>query len=156
MAIKIKRYRGIVGCIVQPEDKEVLWLDISNSSKPVLKVYIDGEWLKLAGGDKEIQISGGGNIRELVNLGALKPKSLTLNYATRLTNLDLSYSTKLLSLALKNNTYLQSLDCTGAIQLGTEASGAQLYLSNCVNLKDIKLDRTKLTSVVFPIGGALK
>ena len=51
MAIKIKRYRGIVGCIVQPEDKEVLWLDISNSSKPVLKVYIDGEWLKLAGGE---------------------------------------------------------------------------------------------------------
>lgn len=112
--------------------------------------------IPLAGGDKEIQISGGGNIRELVNLGALKPKSLTLNYATRLTNLDLSYSTKLLSLALKNNIYLQSLDCTGAIQLGTEASGAQLDLSNCINLKDIKLDRTKLTSVVFPVGGALK
>ena len=112
--------------------------------------------IPLAGGDKEIQISGGGNIRELVNLGALKPKSLILTYATRLTNLDLSYSTKLLSLALKNNTYLQSLDCTGAIQLGTEASGAQLDLSNCVNLKDIKLDRTKLTSVVFPVGGALK
>ena len=48
MAIKIKRYRGIVGSIVQPEDKEVLWLDISNSDKPVLKAYIDGEWLKLA------------------------------------------------------------------------------------------------------------
>ena len=50
MAIKIKRYRGIVGSIVQPEDKEVLWLDISNSDKPVLKAYIDGEWLKLASG----------------------------------------------------------------------------------------------------------
>lgn len=112
--------------------------------------------IPLAGGDKEIQISGSGNIREFTNLGAFKPKSLILTYATRLTNLDLSYSTKLLSLALKNNTYLQSLDCTGAIQLGTEASGAQLDLSNCVNLKDVKLDKTKLTSVVFPIGGALK
>ena len=50
MAIKIKRYRGIVGSIVQPEDKEVLWLDISNSDKPILKAYIDGEWLKLASG----------------------------------------------------------------------------------------------------------
>ena len=36
--------------------------------------------------------------------------------------------------------FTNSLDCTGAIQLGTEASGAQLDLSNCVNLKDIKLD----------------
>ena len=51
MAIKIKRYRGIIGCIVQPEDKEVLWLDISDSSKPVLRAYIDEEWLKLASGE---------------------------------------------------------------------------------------------------------
>lgn len=53
MAVNIIKYRGIVGCITQPEDKYVLWLDISNSSKPVLKVYINGEWSKLAGGGVE-------------------------------------------------------------------------------------------------------
>ena len=112
--------------------------------------------IPLPGGDKEIQISGGGNIREIVNLGALKPKSLTLTYARKLINLDLSYSTKLLALSLSTNTYLQYLDCRGAIQLGTEASGAQLDLSRCVNLKYLYLDNTKLTSVVLPTGGSLK
>ena len=53
MAVNIIKYRGIVGCITQPEDKYVLWLDISNSSKPILKAYINGEWLKLAGGGVE-------------------------------------------------------------------------------------------------------
>lgn len=112
--------------------------------------------IPLAAGDKEIQISGGGNIREIVNLGALKPKSLTLNYAKKITSLDLSYSTKLLALSLASNTYLQYLDCRGDVQLGTESSGAQLDLSNCVNLKYIYLDSTKLTSVVFPVGGSVK
>lgn len=112
--------------------------------------------IPLPGGDKEIQISGGGNIRDIVNLGALKPKSLTLTYARKLINLDLSYSTKLLALSLSTNTYLQYLDCRGAIQLGTEASGAQLDLSRCVNLKYLYLDNTKLTSVVLPTGGSLK
>lgn len=112
--------------------------------------------IPLAAGDKEIQISGGGNIREIVNLGALKPKSLTLNYAKKITSLDLSYSTKLLALSLASNTYLQTLDCRGAVQLGTDASGAQLDLSNCVNLKYVYLDNTKLTSVVFPVGGSVK
>ena len=112
--------------------------------------------IPLAAGDKEIQISGGGNIREIVNLGALKPKSLTLNYAKKITSLDLSYSTKLLALSLAANTYLQSLDCRGDVQLGTDASGAQLDLSNCVNLKYVYLDNTKLTSVVFPTGGSIK
>jgi hypothetical protein len=112
--------------------------------------------IPLAAGDKEIQISGGGNIREIVNLGELKPKSLTLNYAKKINSLDLSNSTKLLALSLANNTYLQSLDCRGDVQLGTDASGAQLDLSNCVNLKYVYLDNTKLTSVVFPRGGSLK
>lgn len=53
MAVNIIKYRGIVGCIAQPEDKYVLWLDISDSSKPVLKAYINGEWSKLAGGGVE-------------------------------------------------------------------------------------------------------
>lgn len=112
--------------------------------------------IPLAAGDKEIQISGGGNIREIVNLGALKPKSLTLNYAKKITSLDLSYSTKLLALSLASNTYLQYLNCSGDVQLGTDASGAQLDLSNCVNLKYVSLDNTKLTSVVFPVGGSIK
>ena len=43
--------------------------------------------------------SGGGGIKEIVNLGALKPKSLTLIYAKKIISLDLSYSTSLFLLS---------------------------------------------------------
>lgn len=110
----------------------------------------------IPGGNKEMSISGAGNIKQFVNLNALKASSLVLNYAERLNNLDLTYSTKLTSLSLARNKYLQSLDCTGATKLGTDAAGAQLDLSNCENLKYVTLDDTKLTSVVFAEGGSLK
>lgn len=110
----------------------------------------------IPGGNKEMSISGAGNIKQFVNLNALKASSLVLNYAERLNNLDLTYSTKLTSLSLAKNKYLQSLDCTGATKLGTDAAGAQLDLSNCDNLRYVKLDDTKLTSVVFAEGGSLK
>lgn len=112
--------------------------------------------LPVPGGNKEMSISGSGNIKSFVNLSGLKASSLVLNYAERLNNLDLTYSTKLTSLSLANNRYLQSLDCTGATKLGTDAAGAQLDLSNCENLKYVTLDSTKLTSVVFAEGGSLK
>lgn len=110
----------------------------------------------IPGGNKEMSISGAGNIKQFVNLNALKASSLVLNYAERLNNLDLTYSTKLTSLSLARNKYLQSLDCTGATKLGTDTAGAQLDLSNCENLKYVTLDDTKLTSVVFAEGGSLK
>lgn len=112
--------------------------------------------LPVPGGNKEMSISGAGNVKSFVNLSALKASSLVLNYAERLNNLDLAYSTKLTSLSLARNKYLQSLDCTGATKLGTDAAGAQLDLSNCENLKYVTLDNTKLTSIVFATGGSLK
>lgn len=112
--------------------------------------------IPLAAGNKEVFIYGAGNIKEIVNFGALKANSIVLNNARKLIDLDVSYSTKLLSLSLSNNVYLQNLDCHGSVRLGTDASGAQLDLSNCMNLKYVNLDSTKLSSVVFPQGGSLK
>lgn len=112
--------------------------------------------LPFVAGNKETSISGAGNIKEIVNISGLKASSLTLNNAKRLTELDVSYSTKLTALSLSNNTYLRSLNCTGSTRLGTDATGAQLDLSNCENLKYLYLNGTKLSSVVFPIGGSLK
>lgn len=112
--------------------------------------------IPLVAGNKEVFIYGAGNIKEIVNFGGLKANSLVLNNAKKLISLDVSYSSKLLALSLASNTYLQNLDCRGSVRLGTDASGAQLDLSNCENLKTVNLDNTKLTSVVFPQGGSLK
>ena len=112
--------------------------------------------LPLISGNKEIQVSGAGNIRLIGNLQGLKASSLDLGPAIKLTNLDLSGSTKLVALSLSNNKYLQYLNCQDCVQLGTDASGAQLNLSNCMNIKEVNVNNTKLTSIAFPVGGSLK
>ena len=112
--------------------------------------------IPITSGNKEMFISGAGGIREFENLSEIKPSSLILGAATRLTRLDLSGTVKLTTLSLLKNKFLRYLNCNGCTRLGTEASGAQLNLSNCENLKEVYLDDTKLTSIAFPVGGALK
>ena len=46
----MKRFRETVMSEIAPEDKNVLWLDISDSKEPVLKYYSVEEWIALAGG----------------------------------------------------------------------------------------------------------
>ena len=40
----MKRIREIVRSPLEPEDKELFWLDISNPNNICLKIYIDGQW----------------------------------------------------------------------------------------------------------------
>jgi hypothetical protein len=46
----MKRFREVVQSALEPEDKNVLWLDISDSENPLLKYYFAEEWVTLAGG----------------------------------------------------------------------------------------------------------
>jgi len=46
----MKRFREVVQSIYAPEDKNVLWLDISISDQPILKYYSIDEWISVAGG----------------------------------------------------------------------------------------------------------
>ena len=46
----MKRFRETVMSKTAPEDKNVLWLDISNSKEPLLKYYSVDDWIALAGG----------------------------------------------------------------------------------------------------------
>lgn len=120
---------------------------------PITQVQKDGVLftIPLAGGDKEIQISGSGNIMEITNIQELKVKSIDLQNASKLINLDVSYSTKLQSLSLLYNSYLRTLNCNGSIQLQ-----GNINLTNCINLKQVNLNNTNITSVDFPVGGSLK
>lgn len=162
-----------VNIVIRTYSPQYVLIDVGSTRDAMIEAYCspDSEYidpitgernngtlftLPIIAGNKEIQVSGCGNIREIVNLSALRPSSLVLTYARKIISLDLSYSTKLTALALNNNDYLQYLDCRNATLLGSDAAGAQLDLSNCVNLKRCYLDKTKLTSVVFPVGGALQ
>lgn len=46
----MKRFREVVQSMDAPEDRNVLWLDISNSEQPLLKFYFINDWVALAGG----------------------------------------------------------------------------------------------------------
>lgn len=46
-----KRLRTQVASIVEPEDIHVSWFDISNPDAPVLKIYYDGAWRPIGGGE---------------------------------------------------------------------------------------------------------
>ena len=46
----MKRFREVVKDIHPPEDKNVLWLDVTDGESPLLKYYYLEEWITLAGG----------------------------------------------------------------------------------------------------------
>lgn len=46
-----KRLRTQVASVVEPEDIHVSWFDISNPDAPVLKIYYDGAWRPIGGGE---------------------------------------------------------------------------------------------------------
>lgn len=47
MNSRIRRFRCVVASYTKPEDREVIWLDTSNPSAPIMKGFIGGEWQPL-------------------------------------------------------------------------------------------------------------
>ncbi len=104
----------------------------------------------IRGTDKEMTISGAGNIKDITKLQALNVRDLIITKAERILNLDLSYSSRMTALTLGNNRMLRSINCANSYLLGTAAIGQTLDLSRCSNLKHVDLSYTKLASIVFP------
>lgn len=46
----MKRFREVVQSIYEPEDKNVLWLDISIQDQPILRYYTGNSWISISGG----------------------------------------------------------------------------------------------------------
>ena len=104
----------------------------------------------IRGTDKEMTISGAGNIKDIAKIQALNVRDLIITKAERILNLDLSYSSRMTALTMGNNRFLRTLNCSNSYLLGTATNGQTLDLSKCANLKELNLAYTKLSAVTFP------
>ena len=110
----------------------------------------------IRGTDKEIIISGAGNIKDLAKIQQLNVRDLTIDKAERILNLDLSYSSRMTILTMGNNKYLRTLNCSNSYLLGTGDNGQTIDLSKCVNLREVDLSYTKVTGVNISANNILK
>ena len=104
----------------------------------------------IRGTDKEMTISGAGNIKEVNRLQLLNVRDLVITKAEKIIELDLSYSSRMTALSLGNNKYLRKLDCSNSYLLGTATNGQLIDLTKCVNLKEFRMGYVKVPSVNFP------
>ena len=104
----------------------------------------------IRGTDKEMTISGAGNIKNIDRLQLLNVRDLVITKAEKIIELDLSYSSRMTALTLGNNKYLRSLNCSNSYLLGTATNGQLLDLTKCVNLKEFNMAWTKINAVNFP------
>lgn len=110
----------------------------------------------IKGTDKEMTISGAGNIKQINKMEDLNIRDLTITKAQKILKLNLSSSARMSALSLGNNKYLRELDCSFSYLLGTGTNGQLLNLAQCKNLRTIDLRYTKLTSVNLPDYGNLQ
>lgn len=104
----------------------------------------------LKSGNKEITLSGAGNIKALPNIKDLDLTVADLGKASRLTELDLSGSSYLSSLTL-GSTMLNTLDLS---DIGTNVqafdNNAEVNLASCSFLKSLKLNNAKISTLTLP------
>ena len=104
----------------------------------------------IRGTDKEMTISGAGNIKNVDRLQLLNVRDLVITKAEKIVELDLSYSSRMTALTLGNNKYLRKLNCSNSYLLGTATNGQLIDLTKCVNLKEFDMSWTKVNAVNFP------
>lgn len=112
--------------------------------------------------DQEILIYSAKHLKDIGDISAMKPSSLTLGEATRLTKLICRDSENLQALGLggvssdgtdKRLKYLKEIDLTGCGKLGTIDSSKVLDVSYCDNLTILKAHGTNFQSIQFNTKG---
>lgn len=117
------------------------------------------------GTDQEILIYGARHLKDIGDITNMKPSSMMIKNASKLTRLVCTNSPKLEALGMGgvstdgvsyNLKNLQLLDLSGCTNLGTAAGNDSLDLSYCENLKTLKIPETSFKSIIFhPKGGNL-
>ena len=102
------------------------------------------------GTNKEIGIFGSGNIKRIDRLETLDLTSISAERLKKILAINLSGSSRLSVLGLGQNVYLRELDCSRAMNLGTDNEGKTLDISNCKNLQSMDVSVTKITGINFP------
>lgn len=106
--------------------------------------------------DKEITISGAGNIMYINKIEDLNIRDLTIANAVKILSLNLAGSSRMTRLIMGQNKYLRELNCAGSYLLGTASGGQVLDLTGCKNVQKVDISNTQITTINFAQGGNLK
>ena len=108
--------------------------------------------------DNEIKIFCAGQLMYIDGIKDVYPSVLLLSEASKLVEVDCSGSKNMRSLQLANNKLLQKIVCKNCQYLGDIDVGGnpELNLSGSQHLKYLDASNTKISSVNFADGGALK
>ena len=92
-------------------------------------------------------IFGCDNIMSIEGLDALNISYLDISNATKLTNLDVHNNTRLSTLVMGQNSYLRTINLDRCKSMGTDSKVTGIDLSNCTNLRKVKITNTSLASL---------
>lgn len=106
--------------------------------------------------DKEVTISGAGNIMYINKIEDLNIRDLTIANAIKILTLNLAGSSRMTRLIMGQNKYLRELNCAGSYLLGTASGGQVLDLTGCKNIQNVDISNTQITTINFAQGGNLK
>ena len=130
------------------------FIDTDSDGNEVERLGTEFKFNINAATDQEFYISCAKHVLSVDGIYDLVPSKVDIQYAEKLTDLDIRGSSYITQMFLGNNKYLTDLNCSNCINLGTVISN--IDVSKCINLKSFNISNTKLTSVSFPVGGALK
>ena len=105
--------------------------------------------------NKDVRITGSGNIKAINHMNNLNISLIQLENASKLTDITITNSNNLKTLVVGNNPYLRNINIAGSRGVGT-AGQSFLDCSICENLQTLNISNTKITSVTLPEGGSLK
>lgn len=101
--------------------------------------------------DREVLLYLPHTLKTIENLDSLKPASIDISKAIRLTNIEV-HSEKLFSVSLATNKYLRNINFNGCSKLGTDTTST-MSIMYAKYLKTLDVRGTKLTAVDFPNAG---
>ena len=101
--------------------------------------------------DREVLLYLPHTLKTIENLDSLKPASIDISKAIRLTNIEV-HSDKLFSVSLATNKYLRNINFNGCSKLGTDTTST-MSIMYAKYLKTLDVRGTKLTAVDFPNAG---
>lgn len=142
----VKAYQPIM-VKFQPNDGGVpvkMRVDSTGTKIPVNIVNDKNNNASLYGSDHIMQVDG---------LQSLNISFISITEAPKITNLNVRGNKILTQIEMVDNPFLRDIDLSGCTSLGTDTTNAMLNLENCVNIRTVNLNNTKLMGVQFNKNG---
>lgn len=138
---------------------KVKWRDEANDTGTQTKKIKRGETIRFeynipTNTDQEILIYGGQYLKDIGDISNLKPTTMLIAKAPKLTRIICRDNPNLINTDLSNCTMLQEIDLSGCSELGGGiGASSTLDVSKCTNLKRVNIFGTKITAIYLNQSG---